>query len=169
MNVFYKLIIEQLNSSHDKSGFKCGVESLDNYLKKQAGQDMKRHISRVYIALKPDSPDKIIGYYTLSSLSIELKEFPQKLSKRLPKHPIPAALIGSLAVARSEQRNGVGKMLLADAIKRTMGISNEIAIYAMVVDAINDKAKYFYEQFGFELLNEKSCRLFLSLKSISKS
>ena len=166
MNGLYHLVIEQLNSSHDKPGFKCGVESLDRYLKRQAGQDVKRHISRVYVAVQVEKPEKIIGYYTLSSLSIELKRLPEDLVKKLPNYPIPAALIGRLAVDKSAQGNGIGKILLADAIKRTMAISNEIAIYAMVVDAINDEAKGFYQQFGFKSLDKEIRRLFLPLKSI---
>ncbi len=161
-----KLIIEPISRSHSRPGFKCGVEALDNYLQRQAGQDNKRNISRVYVAVQPDNMEKVIGYYTLSSLSIELKNLPEKLIKKLPKHPIPAALIGRLAVAVFAQGNGVGRVLLADAIKRTMAVSNEIAIYAMVVDAINEKAISFYKQYGFKPLCDKPFRLFLPLKSI---
>lgn len=166
MNAFYNLIIEPLSNFHGRSGFKCGFESLDNYLKRQAGQDIKRHISRVYVAAYVEMPEKIIGYYTLSSLSIELKHFPEKFLRKLPKYPVPAALIGRLAVDKSTQGNGIGKMLLADAIKRTIAISNEIAIYAVVVDAINDEAITFCQQYGFKSLGEETLRLFMPLKSI---
>ena len=80
---------------------------------------------------------------------------------------MPAALIGRLAVSNVAQGQGVGKMLLTDAIKRTLAVSDQIAIYAMVVDAINDNAKRFYEQFGFTGLSDDSPRLFLPLKSIN--
>ena len=106
-----------------------------------------------------------MGFYTLSSLSIELEQLPQKLAKKLPKHPVPAALIGRLAVTHTAQGCGIGKMLLVDAIKRTLSVSDNIAIYAMVVDAINDNARGFYEQFGFARLSDNSSRLFLPLKS----
>lgn len=166
MNDTNKLIIEPLGASHNRHGFKCGIESLDNYLKRQAGQDIKRHISRVYVAVQQNNPKKIIGYYTLSSLSIELNQLPEKLSKKLPGYPIPAALIGRLAVAKSNQGNGIGRVLLADAVKRTIAVSDEIAIYTIVVDAINEKAKTFYRQYGFKPLCDKPLRLFLPLKSI---
>lgn len=168
MKALYELTIEPLNAFHDRPGFRCGIEALDKYLKKQSKQDMKRRISRVYIAVTPDNPKKIMGYYTLSSLSIGLQQWPEKLSRKLPKHPISAALIGRLAVNRTEQGNGVGRMLLADAIKRTMAVSDEIAIFAIVVDAINDAAQLFYERFGFQLLDEERRRLFLPLKSIEQ-
>ena len=144
-----------------------GVEALDRYLKKQAKQDIKRRISRVFVATKPDNPKVVIGYYTLSTLSIELNQLPEKIARKLPKHPVPAALIGRLAVSSSAHGQGVGKMLVADAIKRTLAVSDQIAIYTMVVDAINDNAKGFYEQFGFTRLSDDSPRLFLPLKSIN--
>jgi len=165
MTDFQNLVIEPLNPTHDRAGFQCGIEALDRYLKKQAKQDIKRRISRVFVASKPDNPKTVIGYYTLSTLSIELNQLPEKLARKLPGHPVPAALIGRLAVSNAAQGQGVGKMLLADAIKRTLAASDQIAIYAMVVDAINDNARGFYEQFGFTRLRDDSPRLFLPLKS----
>jgi hypothetical protein len=72
MTGFQKLIIRPLDSAHNRSGFKCGIEALDRYLTKQANQDVKRRISRVFVAIEPDTPKEVIGYYTLSTLSIEL-------------------------------------------------------------------------------------------------
>jgi ribosomal protein S18 acetylase RimI-like enzyme len=167
MTDFQNLVIEPLNLTHDRTRFQCGVEALDRYLKKQAKQDIKRRISRVFVATKPDTPKVVIGYYTLSTLSIELNQLPDNLARKLPKHPVPAALIGRLAISCAAQGQGVGKLLLADAIKRTLAVSDQIAIYAMVVDAISDSAKEFYEQFGFTRLSEDSPRLFLPLKSIN--
>jgi len=160
------LIIEPLNSEHNRSAFECGIPSLDNYIKKQAKQDVKRRISRVFVASGSENPQEIIAYYTLSSLSIELNKLPEKYIKNLPRVAIPAALIGRLAVSLKAQKCGVGKMLLVDAIKRTLAVSNEIAIYAMVVDAINEEAAGFYKQFGFLKLKSNECRLFLPLKAL---
>jgi GNAT superfamily N-acetyltransferase len=75
-------------------------------------------------------------------------------------------LIGRLAVDQSAQSKGVGKMLLADAVKRVLVVSDEIAIYAIVVDAINHDAQKFYKSFGFTLLNDDNHRMFLAIKSI---
>ena len=163
------LVIEPLNPTHDRTDFQCGVETLDRYLKDRAKQDIKRRISRVFVATKSDNPKAVLGYYTLSTLSIELNQLPEKLARKLPKHPLPAALVGRLAVCNAAQGQGVGKLLLADAIKRTMAVSDQIAIYAMVVDAvdaIDDNAKGFYEQFGFSRLSDDSSRLFLPLISV---
>jgi predicted GNAT family N-acyltransferase len=159
------LVIEPLSNTHDRPGFSCNVDSLDNYLRKQAKQDIKRRISRVFVAIRPEYPATIVGYYTLSTLSIELSQLPEALAHKLPRHPVPAALIGRLAVSQQAQGQCIGKMLLMDAIKRTLGVSDEIAIYAIVVDAIDVHAKCFYQQYGFSSLSSKSRRLYLPLKS----
>ena len=165
MTNFRHLLIEQLNSTHDKAGFRCNVDALDRYIQKQAGQDIRRRISRIFVAVLPDNPKEVIGYYSLSTLSIELNQLPEKLARKLPKHPVPAALIGRLSVSKDAQGYGIGKMLLVDAIRRTLSVGDQIAIYALVVDPINDKAKGFYELFGFTRLSDDSPRLFLALKS----
>ena len=82
------MVIAPLNPTHDRTGFQCGVEALDRYFKKQAQQDIKRRISRVFVATKPDNPKAAIGYYTLRTLSIELNQLPEKLAQKLPEHPI---------------------------------------------------------------------------------
>ena len=165
MTNYQNLVIEPLNAAHDRAGFHCNVEALDHYLHKQAGQDIRRRISRVFIASLPNKPKSVVGYYSLSTLSIELSQLPEKLARKLPNHPIPAALIGRLAVSKNASGYGVGKMLLIDAIKRTLSVSKQIAIYAMVVDVISNNARGFYEQFGFARLSDNSPRLFLPLKS----
>ncbi|MBU4427219.1 MAG: GNAT family N-acetyltransferase [Pseudomonadota bacterium] len=165
MTNFRNLVIAPLNAAHDRVGFRCNVEALDQYIHKQAGQDIRRRISRIFVAALPDNPKEVMGYYSLSTLSIELRQLPEKLARKLPKHPVPVALIGRLAVSKNAQGCGIGKMLLVDAIKRTLSVSDQIAIYAIVVDAINDNAKGFYEQFGFARLSDDSPRLFLPLKS----
>jgi GNAT superfamily N-acetyltransferase len=139
---------------------------LDRYLQKQAKQDLRRRISRVFVATIANDPKKVVGYYTLSTLSIDLSQLPEKMARKLPKHPVPAALIGRLTVCRDARGQGIGRVLLADAIKRTLAVGRQIAIYAMVVDAIAGEANTFYEQFGFTRLGVDGRRLFLPLRSI---
>ncbi|MBB3059717.1 GNAT family N-acetyltransferase [Microbulbifer rhizosphaerae] len=166
MTDYASLVITPLNNHHDRPGFHCGNTSLDDYIRKQARQDVKRRVSRVFVATEGSQPGTIVGYYTLSTLSIELNQLPENLARKLPRHPIPAALLGRLAVSQAAQGHGVGRVLLADALKRTLAASDEIAIYAMVVDAIDEDAQSFYEQFGFARLATDSRRLFLPLKSL---
>jgi len=160
-----ELVIEPLNRNHNRTAFNCGIESLDRYLEHQANQYIKRRVSRVFVVRSRQDETSVLGYYTLSALSIDLSVLPERLAKNLPRHPIPAALIGRLAVDVSAQGKGIGKMLLSNAIKRTLAISDDLAIYAMVVDAINEEAESFYMQYGFTHLASEGKRLFLPLKS----
>ena len=161
-----ELVIEPLNRNHNRTAFNCGIESLDRYLQHQANQDIKRRVSRVFVVRSRQDETRVLGYYTLSTLSIDLSVLPEKLAKKLPKHPIPAALIGRLAVDVSAQGKGIGKMLLSNAIKRTLAVSDDIAIYAIVVAAINQEAESFYRRYGFSQLAQSASRLFLPLKSL---
>lgn len=162
-----RLRIEPLNRAHDRAGFCCGVESLDKYLKHQASQDIRRRISRVFVARVPSDAPTVLGYYTLSALSIDLSALPEDMARRLPRHPLPAALIGRLAVARAAQGKGLGRMLLADAIRRTLSVSDEIGIHALVVDALDARAASFYARYGFARLTGNGRRLFLLLKGLA--
>lgn len=161
-----ELVIELLDRNHNRTVFHCGIESLDHYLKRQANQDIKRRISRVFVARSPEKETRVLGFYTLSAISIDLSALPKTVADKLPKHPIPAALIGRLAVDSSAQGMGIGRMLLADAVRRTLAASDDIAIYAMVVDAINQQAESFYRYYGFAPLAGSDDWLFLPLKSL---
>jgi len=159
-----RLVIEPLSKSHDLAAFRCGNKALDHYLQRQASQDVRRYISRVFVAVDTSVRETVLGYYTLSATSIDLSVLPRDLARRLPKHPLPAALIGRLAVDSEAQGRGIGRMLLADAVKRTMGVGSEMAVFALVVDAANDVTKELYERFGFAALVEN--RLFLPLAAL---
>jgi len=120
----------------------------------------------VFVARHPGDPTRILGYYTPSSLSIDLSALPDQTARRLPRHALPAALIGRLAADCSVQRKGIGRMLLSNAIRRTLAVSDDIAIYALVVDAIDRDAESFYLRYGLSLLSNAGNRLFLPLKSL---
>ena len=156
------LIIEPLGSRHDRTSFHCGLPELDRYLARRAGQDVRRRIARVFVCTAGET-DAVLGFYTLSALSIDLASLPEQLSRKLPRHPVPCALIGRLAVDRSAHGRGLGRMLLADAVKRTLAAGATVAMHVLIVDAANDDAKRFYEGFGFVPLTDDPMRLFLPL------
>lgn len=160
------LVIESLAAHHNRKSFSSGNEVLDACLIRRAGQDVRRRICRVFVMIAISAPSEILGFYTLPSSEIKLAELPEAQAHRLPRHPVPAALLGRLAVSRNCQRKGLGSLLLADAIKRTSAVANEIGVYALVVDAIDESAKAFYKNFEFSALRQRSNRLFLPLKSI---
>lgn len=157
------LTIEPLAQQHNKHSFCCGVASLDHYIQRQATQDIKRLVARVFVATTASDKTTVLGYYTLSALSIELVDLPADKAKKLPKHPIPAALLGRLAVSKIAQGNGVGALLIADAVKRVLSISDTLAVYALVLDAIDYSASAYYRQFGFVPFEQRPLRLYLPL------
>ena len=165
MTELVALVIEPLGKKHDRAAFSCGISELDRYLARQAGQDVRRRISRVFVCTA-EGTDTVLGFYTLSALAIDLSSLPEELSRKLPRHPVPCALIGRLAIDQSVRGHGLGRMLLADAIKRTMSASGILAIHAVIVDAKNNAAKQFYEGFGFAPVQDDPMRLFLPLGAI---
>ncbi len=118
---------------------------MDRYLARQAGQDVRRRIARVFVCAAGET-DAVPGFYALSALSIDLASLPGQLSRKLPRHPVPCALIGRLAVDGSVHWRGLGSMLLSDAVERTMIAGETVAMHALIA---NDDAKRFYERFGF--------------------
>ena len=143
-------MIELLNKKHNRKDFDCGKELLNDYLKTQAGQDVKRKLSVCFVLT--DSETKVIqGYYTLSNSSVPLSSFSDQIRKKLPKSykSIPTTLLGRLATDKKYQGNGIGKFLLIDALKRSYGISNEIGSFGIIVDPIDDNAKGFYQKYDF--------------------
>jgi GNAT superfamily N-acetyltransferase len=117
-------------------------------------------LARVFVAL--DTESDVIGFYSLSSLSLSLENLPQEIARKLPRYDaIPAALIGRLARDKRVRGQGVGELLLADAIRRILGASRSIAVFAIVVDAKDDRAADFYKTFGFRSFPLRQNRLFL--------
>jgi ribosomal protein S18 acetylase RimI-like enzyme len=159
--------IEPLGPHHDRASFSCGEPALDTYLARQATQDIKRRIAKVFV-LVGDHPTRTQGYYTLSAADFEKAELPPDMAKRLPHYPVPAAILGRLAIDRSCQGRGLGEMLLMDAIRRTLRASAVMAVYAIIVDAKNDRAQAFYERYGFRPFVTMPRRLFLPLESFEK-
>ena len=158
-----RLVIEPLGAGHDRGRFACGIPALDLYLRRQAGQDIRRRIARVFVCVEADNPKQILGFYTLSALSIETPALPPEIARRFPRYPLPAALIGRLAVAEPAQGRGIGRLLLMDAIQRTLRASREIAVYALVVDAKDERTGAFYRRFDFRSFPDRPLRLFLPL------
>ncbi len=162
------LSITPLNNKHDRKSFSCGVESLDIYFQRQAGQDNKKRIAVTYV-LYEESSNKVAGYYTLSAAAIELLALPEDVRKKLPSYPsLPATLIGRLAVDEKYKKQRLGELILIDAAKRAYQASLQIASFALVVDAINSSAKKFYKKYGVLDLYEKNNRLYLPMSSIAE-
>jgi len=162
------LSISRLDKTHKRQLFSCGVKSLDDYISQQAGQEIRKHISVTYI-LNDEALHKIAGYYTLSSTTIELTDLSDELSRKLPHYPLlPATLIGRLAVDLHYQKNGIGEILLVDALRRAYQASQEIASFAVIVEAINESAAKFYKKYNFMTFSPDKNKLYLPMEVIGK-
>jgi GNAT superfamily N-acetyltransferase len=155
------LRIEPLSATHDRAGFVSGSPVLDKYFQTQASQDLKRRIATCFVAVRGEGAD-VIGYYTLTATSIALSALAEPIARKLPRYPVvPAALLGRLAVAQKYQGQGIGGLLLADALKRAARA--ELGVFAMIVDAKDESAQRFYEHFGFNRLPGEGRRLCLPI------
>ena len=159
-------MIELLDKKHNRKDFDCGNELLNNYLKSQAGQDVQRKLSTCFVLIENTSPT-IQAYYTLSNNSIPLSSFSEQIRKKLSKSytSIPTTLLGRLAVDKKYQGQGIGKVLLIDALNRSYEISNEIGSFGVVVDPIDNDAKSFYRKYDFiEFPDSK--KMFIATKTL---
>ena len=157
-----------LNSEHRKKEFSCGKEMLDNYLQKQANQDIKRKLAVCFV-LNDKENNLLKGYYTLSNNSIPQELVPSKFKKKFPNSytSIPTTLLGRLAVDNRYQKQGIGKLLLIDALRRSYVISKSIGSFAVIVDPLDKDAEKFYEQYGFIKLPD-SGKMFLPMDTIKE-
>ncbi len=157
-----------LNKSHNRIEFNCGKKSLDNYIKQQVSQDIKKKLSVCFVLSNEFNIVK--GYYTLSNSSIPKNDIPSKFLKKIPKSYInvPVTLLGRLAIDKSIIGKGHGEYLLMDALRESYKVSkNVIGSIAVVVDPIDNEAISFYERYDFVMIPE-SGKMFLSMNTISK-
>jgi len=159
--------IEPLGSKHDRAAFSCGIEALDNYLHKQAGQDLKKKAAVPFVLTNDGKT--IAGFYTLSQYAIELDQIPDQMAKKFPKYPmIPATLLGRLARSTAFRGQNVGELLLMDALHRSLEMSRQIASAAVIVDAKDERAREFYRRYNFIDLPNVDRRLFLPMGTIEQ-
>jgi predicted GNAT family N-acyltransferase len=162
------LRIAVLNDAHDRNGFTCGVESLDRYLKLQAGQDVRRKANAVF-ALSPEpEPDRVLGYYTLCAMAVSQGDVPEAARKHVPRYPlVSCTLIGRLAVAKDQQGQRLGSVLLADALQRAFESANTVGSSMVIVDALDEAAAGFYAAHGFVRLPD-SLRLVMPMRQAGR-
>jgi ribosomal protein S18 acetylase RimI-like enzyme len=157
-------VIEPLGKHHDRKTFSCGQTELDDWFQRRASQDERRNIARVFVA--SDDSLGVIGFYSLSSFTLGLTDLPDEMARKLPRYDtIPAAMIGRLARDVRVRGRGIGELLLADAVRRIVGASSTLAVFAIVVDAKDTPAVSFYEEFGFRPFPLRPNRLFLPTSS----
>lgn len=161
-------LIKLLDNKHLKKDFNCGYPLLDNYLQRQAKQDLKRDLSACYV-LAEQTTNLVIGYYTLSASSIKASIFPPELTQKLPANyaSLPTVLLGRLAVDISFKGQGFGEILLLDALKRCLDISETLGTLAVIVDPIDSSAENFYLRYGLKKLPTTG-KMFITMKTVGQ-
>jgi GNAT superfamily N-acetyltransferase len=159
------LKIETVSRDHNRSGFDCGNDALNQYLKKIARQHLNKGISRTFVLVDDNIPTEILGFFTLVSCEIFVDKLPRKYAKKYPSKA-PAAKLARLAVAKDRQRQGLGTHMMINAVERVIRVSQDLGIIGFFVDAKDNKAKAYYEQFGFIQLPDNPLELFLPLATL---
>lgn len=132
---------------HDVADFSCGNEMLDRWLVRNAGQNQRRDAARTFVVTADGS---VVAYYTLVAGQIRHDDAIAPVRKGLSRHfPIPVAVLARLAVDHRRQGHGIGAFLLSDALARICRAAEDVAVRAVIVHAIDDRAASFYERFGF--------------------
>ncbi len=150
---------------HDTASFSCGNELLDRWLIRYAGQNERRDAARTFVATT-DGPT-VCGYYTLIAGQLEHDEATLQARKGLSPHfPLPVAILARLAVDSGHQGQGLGAMLLNDALGRVCRASEQVAVRTVVVHAVDDGAATFYERFGFRALSATPRTLMVTLAAL---
>lgn len=151
---------------HDRKGFSCGEPSLDEYLARQAGQDVRRDLASLFCMVDGGTPE-IVGYYTLSASSLRVDDLPEDLTRRLPHYPeVPAVLLGRLAIRTDRQGAALGEALLFDAMERSL--AGPVAAWCLVVDALDERTATWYARYGLRPLPGQPLRLVIPASTIRR-
>jgi GNAT superfamily N-acetyltransferase len=157
--------IEPIAAHHRRESFTCGEAMLDEFLKTRARKHREQNISSTFVAL-PQKSSTVAGYYTLAERLIEFSDMPAALVKRLRRHPIPAILLGRLAVDLAHQGKGLGQLLLVDALRTCVAAADLLGVFAVVLDAKNQRVKDWYERHGFSSFPSTPLRMFIAIDAI---
>ena len=165
------IIIESLQKDkHQRVPFSCGKEPLDRFLHEHAHQAVEKNLSKTYVAVDEADESVILGYYTVATCRIEAGELPEEIAMllNLPKRDLPGSLVARLAVLEKIKGQGVGSLMLMDAMARCARVSSEIGGVAIVVDALEADLIPFYERFGFTRFEPGSLKLFITMGTVQK-
>jgi GNAT superfamily N-acetyltransferase len=158
-----------ISKQMSRENFDCGNDKLNLYLRQSARQHHEKGISKTFVALPEPDSTIIAGYYSVCMAQISFSPMPLTQKKGIPReYPIPAMRITRLAVDQTFQGQGLGQELLMEALYRALRLSLDVAIYAVVVDAIDAQAKCFYLKYDFIPYEDQSQSLFLPIYQLKK-
>jgi GNAT superfamily N-acetyltransferase len=152
---------------HDRDSFDCGEPALNEYLRNTARQHLQKGIANTYVLAYRGEPRRILGFFTLAFLEVNISQLPAGHRKRLPKSQLPAAKLARLAIDKRFQGNNYGRLLLVDAMRRlAVAVRNAAGVVGLFVDSKNPRVAGFYQKFGFIPLEDNPLSLMLPCKTI---
>ncbi len=154
-------IIEPLNKSHDREQFDCGVEVLNQFLRSTARQHIQKGISRTFVLSEQDFPH-VIGFFTLTICEVRSEKLPSAIAKKYPAQ-VPGVKLARLAVAKQWQRQGIGEILMVEAMQRALLVADTAGGIGLFVDAKDEAAQSYYARYGFIILEDNPLAMFLPL------
>jgi len=152
--------VSPLTGSHDRRGFDCGRQELNDWLRQVARQHQDKGVSKIFVAIREEAPHRICGYYALTLAELESRHLPEAWCKKLPRR-IPGVRLGRLAVGGQYQGKGLGELLLVDALTRAQRVYADAGGLGLFVDAIDERAASYYRRFGFDASPDNPLLLFL--------
>lgn len=158
--------IVALEAHHRRDAFDCGDLALNSFFSRVAGQQQRKGFGRTYVALS-DSDHVPVGFVTVSAGQVATHSLPAAL--HLPRYPVPILRIGRLAVDLRYQRLGIGRDLLAFALQLAVEFSARVGLYAVLVDAKDERAAEFYRRLSFIATLDNPLCLFLPLSVLNKT
>ncbi len=153
------MLILPLTGVHDRQGFDCGRQELNDWLRQVARQHQDKGLSKTFVTTRDQEPARICGYYALTLAELENRHLPTAWHKKLPRR-VPGVRLGRLAIDQSFQGKGLGELLLVDALKRAQRIYKEAGGIGLFVDAIDEQAASYYKRFGFVTAPDNPLLLF---------
>jgi ribosomal protein S18 acetylase RimI-like enzyme len=157
--------VRALAGDHDRQGFDCGRQALNDWLRQVARQHQDKGLSKTFVAVREEAPTRICGYYALTLSELENRHLPEAWRKKLPRR-IPGVRLGRLAVDSQYQGKGLGELLLVDALTRAQRIYAEAGGIGLFVDALDEQAAGYYRNFGFAASPDNRLLLFLPAKVV---
>jgi len=156
----------RLAREHELDDFDCGEPALDEWLKRHARAAEASESARVFVVTGDGAT--VVAYYALAAAQVESRSATPRAAKGLPSRPIPAILLARLAVDRRHQSRGLGRSLLQDVMLRCVAAADEIGVRVLLVHAKNERAKRWYEQYGFEESPTDRLHVMLLMKDLRR-
>lgn len=155
-------IIELLNKSHEREQFDCGTEVLNQFLRSTARQHIQKGISRTFVLIDRDLPQAIIGFFTLTLCEVKSEKLPPEIAKKYPSQ-VPGVKLARLAVDSQWQCQGIGEILMVEAMQRALLVADTAGGIGLFVDAKDETARRYYTRYGFITLEDNPLEMFLPL------